>query len=111
MSSSSNCSSSAADCHGQEEGASEAAAAAVETNKDAMGGNKTAEKEAKKEKKKGRACKHFKEFGADEAYKKGYCTDPHFVCGKCGRCAQRSDQLCRPEQIASSSTATAVPKK
>ena len=95
--SSSNSAAASHDC----EDCTAATTAAIEANKDEMGGHKaeSSPEKAKKDKKKGRACKHFKEFGPDEEYKKCFCTNPHFVCSKCGRCAQRSDQLCRPEPI------------
>ena len=45
------------------------------------------------------ACKQVKVHGADEEYMTEFCTNPHFVCKKCGRCGQRPEQLCRPAPI------------
>ena len=67
----------------------------METDRHHMGKDEK-EKKATKD----RACKQFKEHGADRRYMAEFCTNPSFECAKCGRCGQRSEQLCRPEPIA-----------
>ena len=56
-------------------------------------------KGGKKECKLSHACKVFKAHGATEDYIAKFCTNPHFVCTKCGRCGQRCDQMCYPAPI------------
>lgn len=70
-------------------------------NKTESGMGKDDKDKEEKKATKDRACKQFKEHGADQRYKSAFCTDPRFVCAKCGRCGQRPEQLCRPEPIAS----------